>query len=212
MFIFAIDDERDMLEELHEAIHAAEPEAELMDFETAPEVLHAIAAGAKPDVVFSDIRLPGMDGLSLAVRIREKVPEAKIVFVTGYSDYAVEAYRRHVNGYVMKPVEPGRIREELDALRAPHPVREPEDKLRVQCFGHFEVFWHGEPLLFQRRQTKELFAFLIDREGRACTSEEIAASLWEDGEDVGADKQRVRNLISDLRQTLRAIGMEEVLI
>lgn len=101
MLIYAIDDEPAMLAELHDAIAAAEPNAKIMDFETAPEVLAALDGADKtPDVVFSDIRLPGMDGLSLAVQIKNRVPRAKLIFVTGYAQYAVEAYKRHVNGYV----------------------------------------------------------------------------------------------------------------
>lgn len=212
MLIFAIDDEPAMLAELHDAIAEAEPNAEIADFETAPEVLAALdKQGRTPDVVFSDIRLPGMDGLSLAVQIKNRAPKAKLVFVTGYAQYAMEAYKRHVNGYVMKPVTADRIREELDALGLP-PAASQTDKLVVQCFGWFEVFWHGEPLMFQRKQTKELLAYLIDREGTACTAEEIASALWENEGDIRAVKQRIRNLLTDLRITLRGIGMEDVLI
>ncbi len=209
MLIYAIDDEPAMLEELHEAIAAAEPNAEIMDFETAPQVL-AAPDNQTPDIVFSDIRLPGMDGLDLAVQIKKKAPRAKIIFVTGYSQYAVEAFQRHVNGYVMKPVTPDKIRAELDALDLP-PAPEP-DKLCVRCFGYFEVFWKGEPLIFRRTQTKELFAYLIDREGEACTSGEIALALWENTVDEKAEHNRIRVLLNDLRATLRSIGMEELLI
>lgn len=213
MLIFAIDDEPAMLSELHDAIAAAVPGAEIMDFKRAAEVLSAITEqGARPDVVFSDIELPGMDGLNLAVQIKNSAPGAKIVFVTGYSQYALEAFKRHVNGYLMKPVDADMIRTELDAMALPLPTPEQPEKLRVRCFGHFEVFWRGKPVVFQRRQSKELLAFLIDREGRACTAEEIAAALWEDDGDLTAAKHRVRNLVSDLRATLRALGLEGLLI
>jgi len=213
MLIFAIDDEPATLAELHDAIVKAEPGAEIMDFETAPEVLAALdKQGRTPDVVFSDIRLPGMDGLSLAVQIKNRAPKAKLVFVTGYAQYATEAYKRHVNGYVMKPVTADRIREELRALDLPSAAPRAAGKLYVQCFGHFEVFWQGEPVIFQRKQSKELFAFLIDREGRACTAEEIAAALWEDDGDMNAEKGRIRLILHDLRATLKELGMEDVLI
>jgi len=213
MLIYAIDDEPAMLAELHDAIARAEPGAEIMDFETAPEVLAALdRQEKKPDVVFSDIRLPGIDGLSLAVQIKKRAPKAGIVFVTGYAQYALEAYSRHVNGYILKPAEPEKIREELDALGVPPAFSEPEDKLRVRCFGRFEVFWHGKPVFFQRRQSKELLAFLIDREGHACTAEEIAAALWENDPDIKAVKGRIRLILHDLRVTLAEIGMEDVLI
>ena len=213
MLIFAIDDEPAMLSELHDAVAAAAPDAEILDFKRAAEVLGAITeAGRRPDVVFSDIELPGMDGLNLAVQIKNEAPEAKIVFVTGYSQYALEAFRRHVQGYLMKPVDADMIRGELEALALPRPAPAPSEKLVVRCFGHFEAFWHGKAVIFRRRQSKELLAFLIDREGRACSAEEIAAALWEDDGDLAAAKHRVRNLVGDLRATLREIGMEDLLI
>lgn len=212
MLIFAIDDETAALEELHGAIAQAEPSAEIMDFETAGAALAAIREqGKKPDLVFSDIRLPGMDGLNLAVRIKNEAPYAKIVFVTGYSQYMGEAYRRHVIGYLMKPVSAAMIREELDAINLLQAAPEP-DKLRVQCFGYFEVFWKGKPLIFQRTQTKELLAYLIDREGAACSSGEIALALWENESAEKAENNRIRVLINDLRSTLRSIDMEKLLI
>ena len=68
MIIFAIDDEAAMLAELHDAIAEAEPNAEIHNFQYTKDVLSAISEKKiLPDVVFSDIELPGMDGLSLAV-------------------------------------------------------------------------------------------------------------------------------------------------
>ena len=82
----------------------------------------------------------------------------------------------------------------------------------MRCFGRFEVFFEEEPLKFRRRQTKELFAFLIDKDGAACTAEEIGAALWEDESDLAVTKARIRKLLHDMRHTLRAVGQEHVLI
>ena len=90
--------------------------------------------------------------------------------------------------------------------------RDTSHKLTVRCFGSFEVFWQGEPLLFRRKRTKELFAFLIDRECASCTAEEIASVLWEESEDIQKSKSMIRNYIHDLKVTLRAIDMEDALI
>ena len=213
MLIFAIDDEPKMLSLLHDAIAEAEPDAEIMDFTDGEDVLSAIQErDLTPDVVFSDIELPEMNGLALAVEIKKRKPEARIIFVTGFPKYAADAFRLHASGYIIKPVSAARIREELDLLNLPSSPSEEKEKLRVQCFGHFEVFWHGEPVVFQRKQSKELLAFLIDREGRACTSEEIAAALWENEEDMKTAGSRIRRILYDLRATLRELGMEDLLI
>ncbi len=211
MRIFAIDDEQATLDELHDAIAQAEPYAEIMDFRRAADALDAIEEGHAPDVVFSDIQMPGVDGLSFAVEVKKEVPGVKVIFVTGYEQYAVEAFRRRVNGYLMKPVDAAMVREELDALGLLMQAADPE-KLLVRCFGWFDVFWHNEPLIFARTQTKELFAYLVDREGAACTAGEIVAVLWEDLDAVKDPKAYLRALTQDLRATLSSIGMEDALI
>ena len=212
MLIFAIDDEPKMLALLHDAIAEAEPDAGIMNFAGGEELLSAMSEGLRPDVVFSDIELPEMNGLALAVEIKKQSPETKIIFVTGFPKYAADAFRLHANGYIVKPVSSSRVREELDHLSLPNTMPEEQEKLRVRCFGQFEVFWHGEPVVFQRKLSKELLAFLIDREGRACTSEEIAAALWENEGDMKAASSRIRRILHDLRATLREIGMEDLLI
>ena len=103
------------------------------------------------------------------------------------------------------------MREELDLLNLPQAGPKP-DKLQIRCFGHFEVFWNAEPVIFQRKQSKELLAFLIDREGRAVSAEEIAAALWEDDCELKDAKHRIRNLLMDLRKSLQEVGMEDALI
>lgn len=211
MKILAIDDEPKALRLLRDAIAAAEPDAEITDFTDGADALQALRRQElTPDVVFSDIELPGMTGLAFAMELKKLSPETKIIFVTGFPKYAAEAYMLHVSGYIVKPVYADRVREELDHLRLPQTAPEP-DRLQVRCFGHFEVFWQGQPVIFQRKQSKELLAFLIDREGRACTAEEIAAALWED-DDPQAAKARIRLILHDLRATLRSIGMEDILI
>lgn len=210
MIIFAIDDEVAMLAELHDAISEACPDAAVHDFRFAADALKAISEHHMiPDVVFSDIELPGMDGLSLTVRLKQLVPEVKIVFVTGYSQYAVEAYRRHINGYVLKPVDVQQIREEMTHLGGVY--RFDDDKLQVKCFGYFEVYWQGKAVAFDRKKTKELFAYLIDRNG-ICTSEEIADALWEGDPDIQACKTRIRGLLHDLKKTLAFIGLDHIMI
>lgn len=212
MIILAIDDEPKPLRLLHDAIAAALPEAEIATFNDCEEALQAVRERRLiPDVVFSDVELPGMSGLAFAVEVKMLAPETKIIFVTGFPKYAADAFMLHVSGYIVKPVYADRVREELEHLQLPR-AEEKTDKLQIRCFGHFEVFWQGQPVVFQRRQSKELLAFLIDREGRACTAEEIAAALWEEDVEPRTEKARVRLLLHDLRATLRELGLEDILI
>ena len=214
MRIFAIDDEPGVLETLHEAIEAAVPGAEILDFTRGQAALDAVVQeGIIPDMIFSDIRMPGMDGLQLAAAVRMAAPDTRIIFVTAYSEYALEAWKNHVHGYVMKPVTAEDIRDAIQHLQ-PAPASVRTDKLRIRCFGYFEVFWKNEPLIFARKKTKELFAVLVARNGSASTAEELISILYEntEPEDMKKAKQNLRNLVFDLTETLEKIGQRDILL
>ena len=213
MLIFAIDDEPKMLRLLHRAIEEAAPQEEILDFPLGSAALEVIEGqGLRPDVVFSDIQMPPPTGLEFAVRLKTLAPEAKVVFVTGYDQYAVQSYEVHAAGYILKPVRAERVREELEHIAPEMPKA--QGKLLVRCFGYFEVFYRDEPLMFARSKTKELFAYLVDRRGSACYAEEAIAALYEDAdpESLKKAKQNIRNLVSDMKSTLNGIGMGDVLI
>lgn len=211
MLIYAIDDEKIALSELSEAIKTAIPDAEVKEIMRSSDALLRIQnEGERPELVFSDIRMPKIDGLELAVKIKESSPDTKIIFVTGYSEYALGAFRVHANGYLLKPVTSESIKAETAFLDLPYKTE--ASKLTVHCFGSFEVYYNGEPLDFKRRQTKELFAVLVDHNGSYCTAEEAAAVLWEDEADMSKMKHRLRNLVLDLRAVLKAVGQSDVLI
>lgn len=209
MKIFAIDDEWAMLEDLCDAISVAAPNAQVHAFKRARAALEAIELhGDIPDVVFSDIELPGTDGLAFSSRLREVSPKSRIVFVTAYPGYAVDAYRLHVDGFVVKPVEASRIREELDVL---FPSPSPKHRISVRCFGTFEAFLDGKPFVFSRQKTKEFFAFLVDRAGGTCTAGEVIAALWED-ENARSRRAYLRVINSDLRTVLESVGEDDVVV
>lgn len=73
-----------------------------------------LAGQLMPDVVFSDIKMPELDGIELIARLREQNPSALCVIVSGYSDfeYARAAIQNSAVDYLLKPVNP----EELAAL------------------------------------------------------------------------------------------------
>lgn len=211
MLIFAIDDEPKMLGLLHQAISEAAPGAQIEDFSLGTQALKAIEEQKlRPDIVFSDIQMPGIDGLAFAVKLKTLSPDTKLVFVTGFSEFALEAFRVHASGYVMKPVDAARIREEIEHI-APD-LRNHSEKLNVKCFGKFEVFWKNAPLQFARLQTYELFAYLIDQNGDFCSNKEIASAIWEKETDTRILTHRLRNLVLDLRSTLQSIGQDHVII
>ena len=250
MRIYVVDDEpialKRSLKIIQEIIQEVEPGADVRGFGRAKAVFKQITENNEsPDVVFSDIEMPGMSGLEFAVKLKQLCPHTILIFVTAYSQYALDAFRLHVHGYILKPLTEDRVREELayamkegrknsdtnnsiekndplDTNDSVDPVglqeiksrskRNRDEKMQVQCFGAFEVFWKGMPLMFSRGQTKELFAYLIDRKGNSCREEEIAGVLWPEEENVNERKSRIRILISDLKRILGSINRENLII
>ena len=72
-----------------------------------------------PDLIISDIRMPGMDGLSLMERLRELGRRTQVLLVSGYTDfeYAQRAMRLGCAGYLVKPVEEKELTEALKRVR-----------------------------------------------------------------------------------------------
>lgn len=214
MLIYIIDDEPIVLKAQTEVVRRAVPDAEVEAFGSGDDALSRLETTKEyPDTVFCDIEMPGTNGLDFAIRLKQMSPQTRLVFVTAYSEYALDAFRVHANGYILKPMTAMRVLDEIRVSKEHKPiVKSAPEKLRVQCFGNFEVFWKERPLQFARRQTKELFAYLVDRKGASCTSGEIACALWEDSSSAKNTNTQVRILISDLRHTLANIGMEDLVI
>ncbi len=113
MLIFAIDDEESVLEETKEVLSRTVAGAEVKTFKRGTAALDAVRQGTKPDAVFCDIEMPGHSGLEFALRLKELSPSSRIIFLTGYEKYAVQAFRIKVHGYLMKPLTVDEVREEL---------------------------------------------------------------------------------------------------
>ena len=205
MIAIAVDDEILMLGALVTAIKASPDISEVSQFSGCDEALDFVKENSV-DIAFLDINMRGMGGLALAEKICGVCPDCKIVFCTGYEEYAIPAFKLHASGYLMKPVSAKDVQVEIDNIKG---IRQKEKPLTVKCFGNFEVYAKGEKLTFKRSKTKELFAFLIDRNGAGVTVAEIGVALW--GNDEEQKKQNyIHQLFRDLRQSLEAIDMDEI--
>lgn len=209
MQILIVDDEPAAIANLRSVLKHVVPDAEVMEAEDADSAVK-ICKKNKFDVAFVDIEMPGESGLELAKRLWGYQPYLNVIMATAYPQYALEAHRLYVSGYILKPAMEDEVRDALSHLR--NPIKEMEEGLYVQCFGSFEVFYGGEIVRFKRKQSKELFAYLIDRRGAEATSGEIQAVLFEDQANA-PDKQRdyFHKIWYDLRKTLEEIGCGDVL-
>ncbi|MBV9760008.1 MAG: response regulator transcription factor [Acidobacteriaceae bacterium] len=112
-----VDDEQLAVEELRYLLKDF-PDIELL--ETASNGLEALKAieELEPELVFMDVQMPGMDGLSVIGKLREKgAALPHFVLTTAYDHYAVEAFRMQALDYLLKPVEKNRLAESVARAR-----------------------------------------------------------------------------------------------
>ena len=84
--------------------------------ENGIEALKQIVA-LKPDLVFLDIQMPGLDGLEVARSLVREAYMPSIVFLTAYSEHALSAFQVHAIDYLLKPVDPTRLSEAIEKAR-----------------------------------------------------------------------------------------------
>jgi two-component system LytT family response regulator/two-component system response regulator LytT len=78
----------------------------------------ALIEEMEPELVFLDVHMPGLDGLGVVRRLREKgIEPPHFIFVTAYDQYAVEAFRLEAMDYLLKPVDKGRLAETIERAR-----------------------------------------------------------------------------------------------
>ncbi len=209
MKVLAVDDEYYALKDLKDTLAMVIPEADIQSFQTFEGALE-YAGDHLIDVAFLDIEIGGISGLELAKKLKEICGKTNIVFVTGYSEYALEAFSLFASGYVLKPVSEKDIRKCMDNLR--EPVRAADQGLRVQTFGNFAVFYEGSLLTFPRTKAKELFAYLIHKKGTGSTTKELMAVLFEDKSYSVSVQKQMQTIVSTMLKVLNDIGMGDVII
>jgi DNA-binding LytR/AlgR family response regulator len=125
------DDERLMRDQLRTRLHQVWPELEVVaEAKNGLEAVQAVREH-QPDVIFLDIRMPGLTGVEAAKEIAQLelsddalLPE--MVFITAYDQYAIDAFEQGVVDYVLKPAEPERLRLTAERLKTRLMQRAPE--------------------------------------------------------------------------------------
>ena len=206
MRVLAVEDEAILLGQLTNKLREALPGSEILAFDNAEDALTILPLEAV-DIAFLDIAIGYMTGVDLAKRIKAVYPHCDIVFCTGYSDYAPQAFELGASDYLMKPVTAEKIEHALSQLRHTSIHKDTEQGLYIQCFGDFEVFYDGKPLTSFAKRSKELLAFLVNKEGVLCSSSEIQNALFQ-----GSSDSYIRVVKKDLTRILSDIGQEDILV
>ncbi|WP_083684996.1 response regulator [Paenibacillus amylolyticus] len=209
MKVIIVDDEDLSLKRLNRILTES-GEVEVSRTFHDPEEACEYAAENSFDAAFLDITMPRISGMQLIGELRKHHPSLPIVLVTGYEEYAVQAFDKEVIDYVIKPVTAERLNRSIKRLQeklhksvtTPEPAV-PGPKLNVRLFGEFTVFGGAgadSPIKLRTPKTEELLAFLLYT--KSTTRDALADTLWKDL----SPQKAWTNINSTLYYVRRAIG------
>ncbi len=210
MRIMAVDDEIFALEDFEMTCRDIGIQDEIVKFYNPLEALN-YASTNRVDIAFLDIEMPIIKGIDLAKKIKESNKNVRIIFATGYSEYALEAFGADAVDYVMKPYEPETIKKAIDKALLIKDV-ETENRIFVKTFGYFDVFVDGKTVQFSSAKSKELLAILVDRNGGIVNSEQAIKKLWPEREYNDTLQSLFRKVLKSLRVALEEAGIPEIFI
>lgn len=207
MRIIYVDDERPALENFRFTVEKFD---DVTSFELFQEGTKALeyATSEQVDIAFLDMQMPGIHGLDLAVKLHEIDPDMRIVFVTAYSEYALDAWGVDASGYLLKPYSTEDIRKQLDKL----PGKKKEKSIVIETMPSLSVMAHGELVKLRGAKVRELFALLVDRGNSGLTAREGISYLWPESGDEPKTQSLFRVTFKRLADVLNEAGAGEILM
>ena len=116
--IIMVDDEKLILDGDIDILRDFFPNANINGFTTVQSVL-AYAENNKVDLAFLDIEIGSMNGIELCRRLLKQNPRTNIIYLTGYSDYAIDAWTTGASGFLLKPLSGEKVLQAIGMLRYP---------------------------------------------------------------------------------------------
>lgn len=211
-----VDDERLALELLQQLLENRIGGVTVIGSFTNPMQALESVRELQPDIIFLDIHMPGIDGLKLGDLMQESLPSAKIVFVTGYDQYAVDAFELNALDYILKPPHLKRLMKTLERFRESRPkvletgVGEP----LLCCFNQLQYLPDGrmpQALKWRTGKAQELFAFMLHHRDSILDKEALIEMFWPELETSRA-LQYLYTTVYQIRQTLKHSGIDQIRI
>ena len=153
--IFLAEDEVIVRETIKRMIPWEELGFELVGEAADGEMALPLLIRQKPDLLITDIKMPFMDGLTLAKLAKKELPELKIVILSGYDDfnYAKQAISIGVEEYLLKPITKNALIERLSEIRS----RYEHEKTQKEYYEKFQ----REMQVYEKNSTRDFFEALV---------------------------------------------------
>lgn len=145
MKVIIVDDEYPARKELRYFIENYTDMDIIGEFDNGLDVLNFIQENTL-DAIFLDINNPKLDGMLLAKTIDKFEKRPKIIFITAYDDYAVEAFNLEIFDYILKPYSDERIISMLHRLKDTSDKKNNEDKAEYQKMRNKISLWKDDKI------------------------------------------------------------------
>lgn len=211
MKVMIVDDEKMATEELCDICLSHHLIDDAVVFNNPSDALIHIAKNNDIDIAFLDIEMPIMTGLELARRINSVNNNTKIVFVTGFKEYAYDAYKVNAIGYILKPYDDDAVFNEIEKAEKLSYITSNKE-ITIKTFGYFDIFVDNKPVYFSSSKAKEFMALLVDRQGGAVSTEQAVAALWPDRNYDDSVQSLFRKVLKSLRSSLSDAGISDIFI
>ncbi len=210
MKVICVDDERVLMEDTVELCMELPEISAVNGFTKASEALNWVKDN-HTDLAILDIDMPIMNGIELAMKIKNISPDTAIIFLTGYAEYAVDAFTVRASGYLLKPVTKEALIEDIKYVFS-QKNKNLGDRVCIKTFGMFEVYVNGRQVKFNMTKCKEILAYLVDQQGGSVTRAHLAAALWEDRVYDRKLQKQLDVYIRSLRDTLVEYGIQDIFV
>lgn len=211
MFRAILVDDDEISRTLFEKYCSTMQDVQLIGSFSDPRVALEYAKGHPFEFAVLDVIMPKLNGIELARQLKRLLPKLIPIFVTASDQFALDAYRLNAASYIIKPFDLPTVQEAVGRAKCLCFPNFEREKVHIRTFGHFDVFVHNKPIKFFRQKSKEILAYLINRNGGIATVDQIITALWED-QDLQTARASYYAAFKDLRNDLKKSGIEEILI
>ncbi len=191
------------------------------------------------DLAFLDIEMPTVNGIELSEQILNIQSDVKIIFVTAFNQYAVEAFEVNALDYLLKPVSADRLNKTLDRIfdsmdttknntNNKNILGNNENDMKangnniegsknmpdfhVNCFKKFEIVLNDEKLIkWRTNKAKELITYFIHHGGELISKEQIMDDLWGDF-DIEKAATNLYTTMYYVRKMFKNLGLDDLII
>lgn len=180
----------------------------IAQFQTAEDALE-FAKDHTFELALLDVQLPQMNGIELAVKLRERHPELLVVFISAYDEYVRDSNQIGGDYYIVKPYRKETI--EMMVQRMALLSKRLQKNVYIRMFGRFTIFKDGVPLKMGGK-VKEVMALIASRCGREIGNEEIFMTVWEGREYCNDSMKVYYNTLRRLKTCLAEAGISNLLL